>query len=557
MYKNIFSQRNLIIIILLVAAFLRLWKLGTIPPHLTSDEAALGYNAYSILKTGKDEYGKIFPIVFKSFGDYKTGFYIYLTVPTVAVFGLNEFSVRLPSALLGVLAVLLIYLIVKEFKVERNLEILAPALLAINPWHIHFSRGAWETNASLTLTLLGIYFFLKSLKSAKFIILSSFFFSLTILTYQGSKLATTIVVLILIIVFRKEVRDLFTLKKREILVSLSVGLIICLPIIASLFQGRVGRLGIYSIFSYPRKESSLQVFLDQGKEKVGGINYYIFHSESLNFTRAILGRWFNHFSGRFLFFEGDWQNPRHSSPNQGMMLLFDLVLLLAGSVALTRYRSRLVKFTILWLIAAPLPAALSRDQVHAVRALNMVIPLILISSLGLTFLLGKINKFSIWSKRFSYAFIISGLLLSLIYYLESYFVHLSKHESDLWNYGYRQIVESVTPLENKYENIKIQQSFAQPYIYFLFYQKYDPEKYQRQAKLTESEYKGDVGYIEHLDNICFCAIDWPQNKKEHGTLVVADKIRIPDVELSGESVNLIKEIKFLNGDVAFRIVEVK
>lgn len=557
MYKNIFSQRNIIIIILLVAAFLRLWKLDTVPPHLTSDEAALGYNAYSILRTGKDEYGKVLPIVFKSFGDYKPGFYIYLTVPAVVVFGLNEFSVRLPSALLGVLAVLLIYLIVKEFKVERNLEIFAPALLAINPWHIQFSRGAWETNASLTLTLFGIYFFLKALKNAKFIILSSFFFSLTVLTYQGSKLATTIVVFILVIVFWKEVRDLITLKRREILVSLAVGLLVCLPIIASLFQGRVGRLEIYSIFSYPRKEESLQTFLDQGKEKVGDISYYIYHSESLNFTRAILGRWFNHFSGRFLFFEGDWQNPRHSAPSQGMMLLFDLVLLLAGSMVLTRYKSRLIKFTILWLIAAPLPAALSRDQVHAVRALNMVIPLIIISALGLAFLLGRINKLSIWPKRIGYAFIVSGLLLSLIYYLDSYFVHLSKHESDLWNYGYKQIVESVTPLENKYENIKIQQSFAQPYIYFLFYQKYDPEKYQRQAKLTESEYKGDVGYVEHLDNICFCAIDWPQNKKEHGALVVADKIRIPDVELSGESANLIKEIKFLNGDVAFRIVEVK
>ena len=65
------------------------------------DEAALGYNAYSILETGRDEYGQILPIIFKSFGDYKPGFYVYLTLPFIKVFGLNELSVRLPSIILG------------------------------------------------------------------------------------------------------------------------------------------------------------------------------------------------------------------------------------------------------------------------------------------------------------------------------------------------------------------------------------------------------------------------------------------------------------------------
>ena len=76
----------LLIGILVLAAALRLVNLSSVPPHLTQDEASLGYNAYSILKTGKDEYGQLLPVVFKSFGDYKPGLYIYLTVPTVAVF---------------------------------------------------------------------------------------------------------------------------------------------------------------------------------------------------------------------------------------------------------------------------------------------------------------------------------------------------------------------------------------------------------------------------------------------------------------------------------------
>ena len=159
--------------ILLLAAVLRLWNLGSIPPHLTPDEAALGYNAYSILKTGRDEHGQLLPIIFKSFGDYKPGLYVYLTAPFVAVFGLSEFAVRLPSALAGIFAVWFIYLIIKKlFTDHQSLATIAAFLLAISPWHIHFSRGAWEINVSLTLTLAGVYFFIKSLKEQKYLILS-------------------------------------------------------------------------------------------------------------------------------------------------------------------------------------------------------------------------------------------------------------------------------------------------------------------------------------------------------------------------------------------------
>lgn len=145
--------------VLAVAAFLRLWHLGSVPPSLTPDEAALGYNAYSILHTARDEYGKFLPVIFKSFGDYKPGLYVYLTAPSVAALGLNEFSTRLPSALAGILSVYLIYFVIREL--FPSLEIVAAFVAATNPYLIYFSRGAWEANVSLTLTLAGIYFFFE------------------------------------------------------------------------------------------------------------------------------------------------------------------------------------------------------------------------------------------------------------------------------------------------------------------------------------------------------------------------------------------------------------
>ncbi len=541
--------KYIIAAIIVMAALLRLWKLDSIPPHLTPDEASLGYNAYSILKTGRDEYGKFMPVIFKSFGDYKPGLYIYTTVPFVAIFGLNEWSVRLSGAISGIFAVWLVYLITRKL-FGNKIAIFSTFILAISPWHLQFSRGAWEVNLSLTLTLAGIYFFLKSLHNSLFIIHSSVFFALTAVAYQGAKLSTGIVVLILLGLYW---RDVIKIEAKHLVFGIVVGTVLSLPIFLSFFTGETGRLGIFSVFSYPRPKEYLQAFLDEGGEKVGDLNYYLFHTESYNFLRGVLGRYFNHFSGRFLFFEGDWTNPRHSAPNHGVLLLSDIILLTLGAFALIRYGNKKESLFIwLWLFLSPLPAVLSRDQIHAVRAMNEVIPLTVILAFGINYLFEKKNKI------LKIAFV-GGYFISFIYFLDAYFIHLSTHDSKLWEYGYKQIVETVTPIQYKYKAVKVQQSFSQPYIYFLFYQKYDPAKYQKQAILAESEYKGDVGYVTKLENIEFVPIDWSVNRGERGVLFVADAIRIPPEDSKDESqFKLLKEIKYLNGrDTAFRVVEVK
>src|SRR3989344_6015585 len=141
------KHKLFLLFIILLAAFLRLYKLTDVHPGVNRDEASIGYTAYSLLATGKDEYGRSFPLSFESFGDWKLPFYIYITVPFVKVFGLNELSVRLPSALAGIATVFLTYFLVLELflKLEiRNLKLPAIALfsallLAISPWHLHLS----------------------------------------------------------------------------------------------------------------------------------------------------------------------------------------------------------------------------------------------------------------------------------------------------------------------------------------------------------------------------------------------------------------------------------
>src|SRR4030067_3286673 len=96
-------------LIIIIGGILRLWQLGQIPPSPDWDEVALGYDGYSIIQTGRDEYGKFLPIVLRSFDDYKPALYSYLTIPSILIFGLNVFAVRLPSAIFGILSVIAVY----------------------------------------------------------------------------------------------------------------------------------------------------------------------------------------------------------------------------------------------------------------------------------------------------------------------------------------------------------------------------------------------------------------------------------------------------------------
>ena len=161
----------------------------------------------------------------------------------------------------------------------------------------------------------------------------------------------------------------------------------------SFFQGKTGRLEVYSVFSYQRPEKDIKEILDQESAVKGSLSYVLFHSENLNLAQGVLGRWMNYYSARFLFFEGDWSNPRHGVPYSGVLLLADSVLLLLGLVALSKAgNSKSALFVWYLLLLSSLPAALSRDSIHAVRSLNMLFPLVFILALGASFVVENKKK---------------------------------------------------------------------------------------------------------------------------------------------------------------------
>jgi len=154
-----------LIIILGFAA--RIYQLSDIPHGFFADEAANGFNAYKILTTGADEYGVSFPFYFHSFGDWRNPIAIYSMIPSIAFFGLSEFSVRLTMVLYGTANILLLYLLVKEMLpktphgVKITASLSAALFLSLSPWHIHFSRTGFEFIPMVFYLTLALFLFFR------------------------------------------------------------------------------------------------------------------------------------------------------------------------------------------------------------------------------------------------------------------------------------------------------------------------------------------------------------------------------------------------------------
>ncbi|MCL4530429.1 MAG: glycosyltransferase family 39 protein, partial [Chloroflexi bacterium] len=226
---------------MILAAFLRFYQLGTVPVSPDWDEVALGYNAYSILKTGKDEYGKFLPLELRSYDDYKPPLYAYLTIPSIAAFGLHVRAVRLPSAVAGVLAVAGVYVLVSKLFTEEEtagkkrrrfistsaLGLLSSFLLAISPWHLQFSRIAFEANVGITLNIWAAAAFLYGLTSLPLMGASAFLFGVSLYAYHSERIFSPLLVLALVILWRKELfRDW-----RKMIAGIVIGLLVALPLL--------------------------------------------------------------------------------------------------------------------------------------------------------------------------------------------------------------------------------------------------------------------------------------------------------------------------------------
>ena len=155
-------------LLLLVGGVLRVFDLSILPEGLYCDEAANGYDAYSLLTTGKATDGQPYPLFLNHHGmDYVEFLYTYLTIPFVALFGLDVFSTRIVAALAGTLGILTSSLIGRQLFGKMG-GLAVGLLVALYLWKIVFSRVAFRGILLPLFLTLSVYLFLRSLDDRRF-----------------------------------------------------------------------------------------------------------------------------------------------------------------------------------------------------------------------------------------------------------------------------------------------------------------------------------------------------------------------------------------------------
>jgi 4-amino-4-deoxy-L-arabinose transferase-like glycosyltransferase len=477
-----------LVLILLLAMTLRLCQVDRIPPALSWDEVSIGYNAYSILKTGKDEHGRFLPFdAFTAYGDYKPPLAIYATVPFVALFGLNELAVRLPSVIFGTLTVLLTYYLVIElfgfglrvgglktrnFQNFQPLALLSSFLLALSPWHINISRAGFEANIALFFVVFGIWLILSSRIHPRRWMVAWLPFVAAIYTFNSARYFSVFIGFALIVFTLSSIRK----NIRQFVTGIIIACICIAPIVPHMLS-KEARLRFVEVNIFT--DASVVTTSNERIARLpGNIINKIVNNRRIGYARSYLLHFFDNLQPDFLFIKGDG-NPKFSIQDVGQLYIFEAPFLAVGVFALLLSYPQIAILLILWIITAIIPAATARETPHALRILNSLPVWQIFIAYGIL----QAYQFTVhptkpWRSR-AYCLLLIALYISgVTYYLHNYYRHYPKEFSAEWQYGYREAIRSIGDIANRYNKIFITDNIGRPYMYTLFYTKTDPKVFQ-------------------------------------------------------------------------------
>lgn len=464
-YMKRFNRISILLFIMLVAAFFfRTYRISVNPPAISWDEASIGYNAYTILTTGRDEHGKFLPLdTFAAFGDYKPPVPVYLTVPFVAVFGLSELAVRLPSALAGVLTVWVLYLLAAElFRGSKHAKLVglaAALLLTLTPWHIMLSRAGFEANIALLFLVTGILFVLRARSNPFYFYIAWLPFVLGIYTFNSTRYAGPLIAVSLLILIRKHLIP----AKKQVLVGMVIAFITLIPIAPHLVskQARL-RFEEVSIFTDLRT-----VLTSNARREADAFAPWsgILHNRRVGYAREYFVHFFDNLEPRFLFMTGDG-NPKFSLQDTGQLLLVTAPFVLLGWLMVFKDYPAVGWFLLWWLLAAIAPSAVARETPHALRIENGLPVFMIVTAYGLVMgVLGIAAR----KRTAAIVFLAMMLLGNFAYFWHNLMAHYPKEYSGEWQYGYKNAIEVAMKHESEFDTIVLTESIGRPYIYALFY----------------------------------------------------------------------------------------
>lgn len=480
-YKSL--EFKLLVGIVLLGGFLRLFNLDKSPASLNWDEAAWGYNAYSVSETLRDEYGKLLPVFTRSFDEYKSTLPMYLMIPTIKLFGLNAIGVRLPSVIIGILSIVLVYYLTLEIFKDKKVSLFASFVFAIEPWSVHLSRVYYDANEAMFFLFLGILLFLKSKNINKLLPFSILSFVLSMFTYNSNKIIAPVILAFLYLINRSSIKKYKSIYKN---ISLAILVISISIFVFLIFKGQT--------FA---RVSTTNIFVLWGDERFPKI---------FNFVWELVGRYVGYFSPYNLFLR-EPQEPSTVVAGNSLFHPFEFIPWIIGfSYLLKNYKKYFVILTILMII--PLPAILTWNFFQPGRVMGLFFLFSIFVGIGLS----KLHKV------ISIPLVVFGIF-SAFYLFDSINVFLPFRDGGNYQPGFRETVPKVMAMSDKFDRVIIDTPQAQPYIFYLFYGAYDPVRYHAELDL---DYIGTPRKRFDFGKFYFRDIDLEEDIKLKNTLLVID-----------------------------------
>lgn len=531
------------ILIFCVGVFLRVYNLDSVPPHPSLDEVSIGYNAYSILQTGKDEYGTSYPWLLRSYDDYRPALYVYLVIPFIKLFGLSALAVRLPSVLLSIGVLASAYFLVKHlvenrslkvFGITVNIPLLSMLFLAISPWHIYISRLGHEVNSFFSFFIFGMLFFftfLQTQKKSYFLILSAVFFALSFSAYQSGKIFIPLILLVLGVLYYKKL----LLRKKVLIISVIVGLLIILPtLIVSRNPDALIRFKATNIFS------TTQHFVDRSAVRVsrdkenGNLLGQALNNRRLVYVLVPTVSYLSHFNPVWLF--TNLGGEPFKIPDLGLMHIIELPLTLIGLFYFygrCRVGNRIKVLATLWVLFSIIPGAITTGYPHAMRIFQLLPIPSLFSGIGLFMLLEYLSVFRRTARNILSILIILVVLFSSLFFYNSYFTNFPHELANQFQYGAIQAFKASKKMDGNFEKVFIsnRDNLFQSYMFYLYETGLSPEEYQKNGGTKSGGFaeshvigKYNFGSVERVDdNSLVIAGPYEFNG---GTII--DKIKLPN-----------------------------
>jgi 4-amino-4-deoxy-L-arabinose transferase-like glycosyltransferase len=530
------TKLSIILFTLLVAnvCILYFYKLNDIPPGFYVDEAAPAYNAYSILETGKDEYGKSFPIVFRFFEVFAPPIFTYISVIPTYLFGLEKISVRLVSSLSGILSILLFFLLIKKAKITKsiNLILLGVLMYAITPWLVFHSRIGYEIVLGYLLFIFGAYLLYSSLKNINYLLASSVLLTLSTYAAYTYRLLVPVLLLLFFVVYRRKLLN--SENKKIIIYSLLLSIIVFLPYLYILntpaFFTKGDHIAKEIIFDHKLKIDRFLPVL----------------SLPLAFAREFLSQYFNYFSPRSLFFIPD-PDPQRSLPGISVFYLWQIIPLVIGIYSLYKKRKGdFYKFIILLMLVSPIPSAIAKDPFATHRAMPFLLPV------SFTLFLGVVEIYKNISSKVFWIMFTAFYLVSFALLYRSLFILLPHERSSYWDYGYEQLAKITEENRDKVFIIDTSRKNVS-YIQLAFYLEYPPAEFQKEVNRngTLSYYRDFGKSIDRtFSNIRTRGIVWEYDIYEE-LILVGDMLAISEQQVSEHYLKKMFEIKDKSGETIF------